>query len=195
MTNKHQHDKNTRLLLGIFGAVFFMVGLSFASVPLYNMFCRVTGFGGTTQLSTQVPDTILDRQMTVKFTTSINQKLPWSFEAEKSQLKVNVGQEAFINFVAHNESNEALAGTAIYNVTPAKAGKYFMKTQCFCFDYQQLKANERTNMPVMFYLDPSLADDPNMEDVTTVTLSYTFFKADSSELDTALEGFYNSNTE
>tara|TARA_B100001765_G_scaffold33219_1_gene18367 strand:+ start:110 stop:697 length:588 start_codon:yes stop_codon:yes gene_type:complete len=195
MTNKDLHDKNTRILLIIFGAVFFMIALSFASVPLYNLFCRVTGFAGTTQIAAQAPTEILDRQMTVKFTTTINKKLPWEFTAEVPQLRVHVGQEGFINFIAHNNSDQAMAGTAIYNVTPAKAGKYFTKTQCFCFDYQHLKPNERTNMPVVFFLDPALAKDPNMEDVTTITLSYSFFKADSSELDSALEGFYNTNTE
>ena len=188
-----QHDKNTKTLLIIFSIVFMMVGLAFASVPLYNIFCRVTGFNGTTGISAKAPDKILDRKLTVKFTTNVNRKLPWEFESETSELKINVGQEALINFTAKNNADEPFAGTAVYNITPLKAGKYFQKTQCFCFDYQILKPNQKMNMPVMFYLDPTLADDPNMEDVTTITLSYSFFKADSSELDSAMEGFYNSD--
>jgi len=187
------HDKNTRTLLAVFGAVFFMIGMAFASVPLYNLFCRVTGFGGTTQLSTQLPDTILDRKITVKFNTDVNRKLPWDFKSETSEIILNIGQDALINFVAQNEGSKAVAGTAVYNVTPLKAGKYFHKTQCFCFDYQILKPNEKMNMPVVFYVDPAMHNDPNMEDVTTITLSYSFFKSDSAELDQAMESLYNSD--
>jgi len=193
MSNKETHDKNTKALLIIFGVVFLMVGLSFASVPLYNLFCSVTGYGGTTQLSTELPDTILDRKLKIKFTTDVNSNLPWDFESETSQITLNIGQDAFINFVAKNKGQKSFSGTAIYNVTPAKAGKYFHKTQCFCFDYQTLKPNEKMNMPVVFYIDPSMNDDSNMEDVTTITLSYSFFKSDSSELDQAKETFYNAD--
>ena len=193
MTYRDLHDKNTKTLLIVFGVVFLMVGLAFASVPLYNLFCRVTGFGGTTQTSTSLPDTILERQITVKFNTDVNRKLPWDFESETPEVTLNVGQDALINFVAQNNGDKAVAGTAIYNVTPLKAGKYFHKTQCFCFDYQVLKPNEKMNFPVVFYVDPAMDDDPNMEDVTTITLSYSFFQADSSELDAAMETLYNSD--
>jgi cytochrome c oxidase assembly protein subunit 11 len=186
-------DKNTKTLLQVFGVVIFMVGMSFASVPLYDLFCRVTGFGGTTQLSTSLPDKILDREMTVKFTTSVNQKLPWDFEAEQSEITLNVGQDALINFVAENTSDTPVPGTAIYNVTPLKAGKYFHKTQCFCFDYQVLQPGEKMNMPVVFYVDPEIENDPNMEDVKVITLSYSYFKSDTSELDEAMDVFYNTD--
>jgi cytochrome c oxidase assembly protein subunit 11 len=185
-TPKDIHDKNTKTLLTVFGIVFAMIGLAFASVPLYDLFCRVTGFGGTTQVAAANPGKILDREMTVQFTTSVNQKLPWDFEAEQSRVKLNVGQDALINFTAQNYSNTPVAGTAIYNVTPLKAGKYFIKTQCFCFDYQMLKSNEKTNFPVVFYIDPAIHDDPNLEDVEVITLSYSFFKADSQELAEAI---------
>lgn len=193
MNNKEIHDKNTKTLLMVFGAVFFMVGLAFASVPLYNLFCRVTGFGGTTQSSSSLPDKILSRRMTVNFNTDVNRKLPWDFKSETSTITLNIGQDALINFKAQNRASKATEGTAVYNVTPAKAGKYFHKTQCFCFDYQVLKPGEEVNMPVVFYIDPSIADDPNMEDVTTITLSYNFFQSNSSELDDAMETFYNSD--
>lgn len=192
MTNKDIHDKNTRTLVIVFAVVFSMVGLAFASVPLYNLFCRVTGFGGTTQLSTTLPDTILDRKITVQFTTAVNRKLPWDFKSETPAITLNIGQDALINFTAENRGDEPVAGTAIYNVTPLKAGKYFHKTQCFCFDYQILKPGEKMNFPVVFYVDPAMNDDPNMEDVTTITLSYSFFKSDSSELDQAMETLYNT---
>jgi cytochrome c oxidase assembly protein subunit 11 len=193
MMDKQTHDKNTRTLMMVFAIVFLMVGLAFASVPLYNLFCRVTGIGGTTQLSSSLPDKILDRKVTVNFTTDVNSKLPWDFEAEISRISLHVGQDALINFIAKNNGPKPVAGTAVYNITPLKAGKYFYKTQCFCFDYQILKAGEEMNMPVVFYIDPSIADDPNMDDVTTITLSYNFFQADSSELDEAMENFYNSD--
>jgi len=154
------HDKNTKTLLAVFGVVFLMVGLAFASVPLYDLFCRVTGFGGTTQLSQSLPDKTLDRKMTVNFTTAVNSKLHWDFDAEQSSITLNIGQDALINFIAENNGDEPVAGTAVYNVTPLKAGKYFHKTQCFCFDYQILKPNQKMNFPVVFYIDPSIADDP-----------------------------------
>lgn len=189
--DKETHDKNTKTLLIVFAAVFFMIGMAFASVPLYNLFCRVTGFGGTTQLSTSLPDRILDRKMTVQFNTDVNAKLPWDFKSETSSITLNIGQDALINFVAQNKSNQSVAGTAIYNVTPLKVGKYFHKTQCFCFDYQILKPNEKMNMPVVFYIDPAIHEDPDMEDVTTITLSYSFFKSNSVELDTAMDNLVN----
>ena len=195
MTNdqKTTHDKNTKTLLSIFGAVFFMVALSFASVPLYNLFCRVTGFGGTTQLSTSLPDTILDRQVTVQFTTAVNNKLPWSFKPDQNEVTLNIGQDALVSFTAQNNGPTPVAGTAIYNITPAKVGQYFHKTQCFCFDNQILTPHETMNMPVVFYIDPSIADDPNLDDVKRITLSYSFFKSDSSDLDQAMETLYNSD--
>ena len=187
-------DKNTRLLVIVLGIVGLMIGLSFASVPLYNVFCKVTGFGGTTQVSTTAPDEseILDRQITVHFNSDINQNLNWSFKPEKRQIKINVGQQGLINFIAKNNESQPSVGTAVYNVTPAKAGIYFHKMQCFCFDAQTLTPGQEMNMPVVFYIDPPIAQDRNMDDVKTITLSYTFFEADSKELDRALEAFYNT---
>ncbi len=186
-------DKNTKTLLTILVVAAGMVGLAFASVPLYDMFCRVTGFGGTTQVSESAPeaDEILERQMTIHFNGDAQRGLNWYFEPEKRQIKVNVGQQGFISFQAKNKDTQPLTGTAIYNVTPAKAGKYFHKTQCFCFDAQTLTPGQEMDMPVVFYIDPSIDQDRNMDDVKTITLSYSFFKADSKELDSALEAFYN----
>ena len=187
-------DKNTKTLLSVLAVVAVMIGVAFASVPLYDIFCKVTGLGGTTQVSAAAPDEgeILDRDVTIRFTGDTNRDLNWSFKPEKNTVTLKVGQQALINFKAKNPSANATVGTAVYNVTPLKAGKYFKKTQCFCFDEQVLTPGQTMNMPVMFYIDPKIADDRNMDDVKSITLSYSFFKADSKALDTALEAFYNS---
>jgi cytochrome c oxidase assembly protein subunit 11 len=188
-------DKNTKTLLAVLLIVASMIGLAFASVPLYDLFCRATGFGGTTQVSQSAPaaDEILDREITVYFNTDTNQNLDWEFKAEQTKITMRIGEQKLINFIAKNTDSSPVAGTAVYNVTPPKAGKYFHKTQCFCFDHQLLQPNQEMNMPVVFYIDPSIADDDNMNDVKAITLSYNFFKADSKALEEALEEFYNAN--
>lgn len=187
-------DKNTKLLLSIFGIVILMIGVSFASVPLYDLFCKTTGFGGTTQVSDAAPaeDEILEREVTIRFNGDTNRNLNWAFKPERNKVTLNVGQQGLITFKAKNNDSLPVAGTAVYNVTPAKAGQYFHKTQCFCFDAQTLTPNQEMDMPVLFYIDPKMAEDRNMDDVKTITLSYSFFKSDSKELDSALEAFYNA---
>ncbi len=187
-------DKNNKTLLAVLLLVAGMIGLAFASVPLYDLFCRVTGFGGTTQVSQSAPapDEILDREISIHFSGNTHRDLNWSFKPEMTKTTLQIGQQGLITFNAENKSDLPIAGTAVYNVTPLKAGKYFHKTQCFCFDAQTLNPNQKMDMPVVFYVDPSIADDRNLDDVKTITLSYSFFKADSSALDTALEAFYNT---
>ena len=186
--------KNTKTLVSILLLAFAMVGLAFASVPLYDLFCRTTGFGGTTQVSQTIPgeDQILNRKITIHFNSDTNRNLNWDFKPEQRRMTLNIGRQGLISFKAKNNDTTPTVGTAVYNVTPAKAGKYFHKTQCFCFDQQTLAPGQEMNMPVIFYIDPSIADDKNMADVKTITLSYSFFKADSNELDSALEAFYNA---
>ncbi len=186
-------DKNRKTGLLVFSVVIAMIGLAFASVPLYDLFCRVTGFGGTTQVSQAAPDQILDRTVTVQFNSDVNRNLPWAFAPEEKSMSINIGQEGLINYYAENTATFPIAGTAVYNVTPPKAGKYFHKTQCFCFNEQILQPDQRMNMPVLFYIDPAMADDPYMDDVKNITLSYTFFKTESAELEKALEVYYESN--
>ena len=142
-------DKNARTLLMVMLVVAGMVGLAFASVPLYNMFCRITGFGGTTQVSQSAPaaDEILERVMTVRFNSDTNRNLNWSFKPDQRKIDLKVGAQGFISFNARNKSDEPVTGTAIYNVTPPKAGKYFHKTQCFCFDAQTLNPGQSADMP------------------------------------------------
>ena len=185
-------DKNTKTILSLFLIVLLMVGLSFASVPLYDLFCRVTGFGGTTQVSTQIPDqdNLSQRTMKVFFDTRTDVDLPWDFEPDIREVEVRIGQKGIINYVAQNTSQSPVAGTAVYNVTPSKMGQYFHKVQCFCFEEQILQPGEKMNMPVLFYLDPKLLEDENLADVKSVTLSYTFFKTESEALENALEEYY-----
>lgn len=197
MTKPNDQDlvrKNARTGLLVIGVVIGMIGLSFASVPLYNLFCNVTGFGGTTQTADALPGEVLERSVTIKFNADTAPNMPWHFEPEMREINVKLGERGLTAYIAKNKYNTDVSGTAIYNVTPLKAGKYFHKIQCFCFDEQTLKPHEEVSMPVMFFVDPEMDRDPNMDDVKVITLSYTFFRGESKELEDALEGFYNEET-
>jgi len=183
--------KNARVGLSVLAIVVGMVTLAYASVPLYDLFCRVTGFGGTTQTAESLPGTVLDRTVTIKFNAETNRNLPWNFRPEQREIEVQLGQRGITAYSATNIQSTPTTGTAVYNVTPLKAGKYFHKIQCFCFDEQTLGPKERMDMPVLFFVDPAMNDDPSMDDVESITLSYTFFRAETEELDQALEAFYN----
>lgn len=169
--------RNRRMALVLSGLVAGMIGLSFASVPLYSLFCRVTGFGGATMVATKIANRVLDRVITVQFNADVNNSLPWEFAPDQRSVDVRLGEAVTITYHAHNLSDKALVGTAAYNVTPDKVGQYFNKLQCFCFTEQRLEPGQRVEMPVNFYVDPALADDPEMADVKIITLSYTFFRA------------------
>lgn len=183
--------KNRRVLFGTLAVVAGMVALSFASVPLYRLVCQVTGWGGTTKAVLANTNMPLDREMTVRFNADTAPDMPWTFRPELLQVKVRVGADAIIAYTAENRSDAPVTGTAVYNVTPLKAGKYFNKTQCFCFAEQVLAAGQKAHMPVTFFIDPKIMDDRDMDDVHTITLSYTFFRQDSSGLEQAMEKFYN----
>lgn len=185
-------SKNTRTLITVLAVVAFMVGLSFASVPLYRLFCQATGFGGTTQRAAALPGVVLERTVTIHFDANTASSMPWSFRPEKEEETVKLGQQGLIAFVAKSQSGKPTEGTALFNVTPAKAGQYFHKIQCFCFDKQQLMPGEEMHMPVVFYVDPKMAEDKEMDDVTAIALSYTFYPSESEELDKAMEAFYNT---
>lgn len=193
-TDQELAKKNARIGLLVLGVVAGMVGLSFASVPLYDLFCSVTGFGGTTQVSEALPENIIDRTVTIKFNADTARGMPWEFKPEMREIDVKLGERGLTAFSARNKMPRPTSGTAIYNVTPLKAGKYFHKIQCFCFDEQTLQGGEQVSMPVLFYVDPKMDEDPNMDDVKAITLSYTFFKAETKALEDALEGFYNDET-
>jgi cytochrome c oxidase assembly protein subunit 11 len=167
------------VVIALAGLVAGMTGLSFAAVPLYDLFCRVTGFGGTTQVAAAPANRVLDRRITIRFNADVNGDVPWQFRPERPAIEMKVGETALVSYSARNLSDKPVTGTAVYNVTPQKAGLYFNKIQCFCFDEQVLQAGQRVDMPVYFFVDPAIADDPNLDDVNTITLSYTFFRAKS----------------
>ncbi|MGE0251287.1 MAG: cytochrome c oxidase assembly protein [Dongiaceae bacterium] len=154
-----------------------MIGLSFASVPLYRMFCQLTGFDGTPQRSAALPAKSLERMITVRFNTDVDPNLPWTFQPHQREIKIKVGEAGHIAFTARNNGLEAAIGTSAYNVTPEKAGIYFQKVQCFCFEKHRLEAGQAQEFPVIFFIDPAIAGNRLMNDVDTITLSYTFFPA------------------
>ena len=162
------------ILAGIFC---IMLGLSFAAVPLYDLFCRVTGFGGTTQTATDIPKVILDKKISVRFDTNIN-KLPWDFKVKNNVIDVNIGQVSRVEFEVENYSDETTHGVASFNVSPSSFGKYFNKLGCFCFEKQKLEAGQKAKYVMVFYLDPEIVNDLNTKNVEDVTLSYTFFSSD-----------------
>ncbi len=162
------------LLVGIF---ILMLGLSFAAVPLYDLFCRVTGFGGTTQVSKEAPKIVLDKVVSVRFDTNVN-NLDWNFKAKSNVIDVKVGQVNRIEFEVENLGNETTHGVASFNVSPASFGKYYSKLGCFCFEKQELKAGEKATYVMIFYLDPDLVNDPTTKNLQDVTMSYTFFSTD-----------------
>ena len=162
------------LLAGIF---VLMLGLSFAAVPLYDLFCRVTGFGGTTQVSKEAPKIVLDKVVSVRFDTNVN-NLDWNFKAKSNVIDVKVGQVNRIEFEVENLGNETTHGVASFNVSPASFGKYYSKLGCVCFEKQELKAGEKATYVMTFYLDPDLVNDPTTKNLQDVTMSYTFFSTD-----------------
>lgn len=167
------HKKNLPIFLILIIA--FMLSLSYASVPLYRLFCQVTGFGGTTQKAITESDTIIDRELTVRLDSNIASDLDWEFKPQKNTHKIKVGENKIVYYKAKNISSETLSGTATYNVTPNKAGEYFNKVECFCFIEQQLKPGEEVMMPVVFFIDPEIINNKNLDDVKNITLSYSFF--------------------
>ena len=166
---------NNRTAMGLSIIVLTMIILVAFSVPLYNLFCRVTGYGGQTNTSEFLSSTILERNINLKFSADVNDSIDWSFEPPEN-LEFKVGENVFVNYRATNLSDKQTSGTATFNVLPVKVGPYFIKTQCFCFEKQTLNPGESVDMPVVFYVDPSISEDPTMEDVEEITLSYTFFK-------------------
>src|SRR5262245_47779707 len=152
-----------------------MVGMAFAAVPLYNWFCRVTGFAGTPQVATTVPGNVLDRSITVHFDANVTSGLPWRFEPEQTSVTVRIGDVVTVNYVVTNLSARETVGQASYNVWPPTIGAYFSKINCFCFTEQRLKPGEKREMPVVFFVDPELAKDSEQDGLASITLSYTMY--------------------
>lgn len=181
-----QQPNNKRLALILAGFAAGMVGLSFAAVPLYEIFCQVTGYGGTTQIAEAGADDTLERTIKVRFVANVDKEMPWNFEPSQLSQEITVGEPALAKYHAFNPANYEVVGTAVFNVTPFKAGPYFNKVECFCFTRQVLAAGEEAEFPVTYFVDPAIADDPNLDDVKEIVLSYTFYVAPSE--DSAAEG-------
>jgi len=174
--------RNRSILLSLIMIAVGMAGMAYASVPLYRLFCQVTGFGGTTQRAESAPGTVTDQVITVRFDANVAD-LPWRFEPVQLEVAAKVGEPQLIHYRAHNTSGRPVTGQATFNVTPDKAGQYFDKIQCFCFTEQTLKGGEVVDMPVQFFIDPAILKDRNLDDVNTITLSYTFFRAKNQAAD------------
>lgn len=156
-----------------------MAGLAFASVPLYRLFCQVTGFGGTTQIGSAAPGAVGER-ISIRFDGTVGQALPWRFEPEQSTRQIAIGERNIAFYTARNLSGRPVTGTATFNVTPASAGQYFVKIDCFCFTEQLLRPGEEVRMPVVYYVDPRILQDPVARQISEITLSYTFYPVDSA---------------
>ena len=170
-----EKKKLTPLVLA--GIFVLMLGLSYASVPLYEIFCKVTGFGGTTQVANKAPKIVLDKVVSVRFDTNVN-NLPWDFKAKSNVIDVKDRQVNKIEYEVSNYSNEPTAGVASFNVSPSSFGKYYSKLGCFCFEKQELKAGEKATYVMTFYLDPEMVNDATVKNLEDVTMSYTFFSTD-----------------
>jgi cytochrome c oxidase assembly protein subunit 11 len=152
-----------------------MVGAAYAAVPFYDWFCRATGFNGTTQVATAGPSGMIDRKVTVRFDANVGPGLPWRFAPEQNSIEVKLGEVVTVYYRAINETARPITASAAYNVAPLNAGAYFQKINCFCFTDQSLKAGEKRDMPVVFYVDPSMVTDPDGREINSITLSYTFY--------------------
>lgn len=170
---------NRKIALACAAGFVGMIGVSYASVPLYDMFCRVTGYGGTTQRADQAAEHVLDRVVTIRFDANIAGGMPWEFRPEQREMKVRLGEVAQAHYMAKNLFSQPVRGRATFNVTPLSAGAYFNKMECFCFTDTELQPGETLDMPVVFFVDPDLAAVAQLSKVDTITLSYTFFPIDS----------------
>ncbi|HEM46491.1 MAG TPA: cytochrome c oxidase assembly protein [Alphaproteobacteria bacterium] len=168
-----RRNRRTLVILAVLPVA--MVGLAYASVPLYDLFCRVTGFAGTPGVAEAPSRIVAEREMTVRFDSSVNPALPWRFAPAQPPMTVRVGETAMAFYRAENTGDRATVGTATFNVTPLKAAQYVDKIDCFCFTEQRLAAGESADMGVSFYVDPAIMEDSNLDEVKTITLSYTFF--------------------
>ncbi|MEM6538212.1 MAG: cytochrome c oxidase assembly protein [Pseudomonadota bacterium] len=176
---------NKKVAIRVLTVVGAMVALAFASVPAYRAFCQVTGWGGTTQRVETYSDVIVDREVTIRFDGTVGMDLPWEFKPEQVSQNLKIGETGLAFFRATNWSDRPITGRANFNVSPAKAGQYFNKIECFCFVEQTLQPGESVSMPVTYFIDPELASDRNLDEVETITLAYTFFRYDEGQPATA----------
>lgn len=162
-----------------------MVGLSFAAVPLYRIFCQATGYDGTPRRAAAASARTIDREITVRFDANVSSALSWKFQPVQREMRLKIGENALAFFTATNEATTPLTGTATFNITPEIAASYFNKVQCFCFTEQRLAPGQKADLPVSFFIDPAIADDPEARDVGEITLSYTFFRSNKPDASAA----------
>ncbi len=175
-THKNPSKRSNRNGAIVLGAlVVSMLAFAFASVPLYRIFCQRTGYGGTVKVALQGAEQIVDRVINVRFNADVHRDLPWSFKPLQIATQVYVGETGLAFYQVTNNTTKDFTGIATYNVTPDKAAQYFNKIHCFCFEEQIINGHETADMPVQFFIDPAIMDDPDCNDITEITLSYTFF--------------------
>lgn len=170
--------RNRRLGMTLLAVVGGMVGLAFASVPLYQLFCQVTGFGGTTQVAEANPKGVIAREMRIRFDVNVEKTLPWTVKPAAS-ITDRIGNVDTVNYIATNNSDKPMTGQAIFNVVPEQAGVYFNKIECFCFTEQTLQPGETVEMPIVFFVDPDIDENRELKTIKEITLSYTFYASDS----------------
>lgn len=179
--NQTLSRSNRKVAFACAGMFATMVGAAYAAVPLYDLFCRVTGFGGTTQTADSPSDVIINRMITIRFDGNVTRSLPWHFGPEQRSVSLKMGETAQIAYLATNNSEQVSVGTSTFNVSPPTAGAYFNKLDCFCFTEQALAPGETVEMPVVFFVDPEMDKDPELKSVKEITLSYSFFPVEQPE--------------
>ena len=184
-------SSNTKTVLRLASVVLVMGGLAWASVPLYDLFCRVTGFGGTPNQQVANENGVLDQEIKIRFDGGVARDMPWDFKPVERTMDIRIGETGLAFYEAHNPTNVPIKGTASFNVTPYAAGGYFSKIQCFCFEEQVLQPGETMTMPVSFFVDPEIVDDREGKYVHTISLSYTFHRMDMTEDESAALGTDN----
>jgi cytochrome c oxidase assembly protein subunit 11 len=187
-------DRNARLAWTMVLVVAGMLGAAYAAVPLYQAFCRATGFAGTPLIAQSDDHPVIARSVDVRFDTNTDPDLPWRFEPEQRDVTVHLGEQKLVYFKATNVSQRPIVGTAVYNVTPESSAKWFNKLQCFCFTEQLLKPGQSIDMPVLFFVDPDMDKDRRYDNIRTITLSYTFYEAKTERAKTLLGGLSAGNT-
>lgn len=178
-------QSHRRVAMSLAGLVVVMVGMAYAAVPLYRMFCQVTGFGGTPQIAAKGSSHVVDRTIVVRFDANVSTALPWEFQPKQRTVEVKLGENVLAYYSATNRSSRITTGSAAFNVAPESAGAYFNKVECFCFTEQTLKPGETVDMPVSFFVDPSILQDPDAGKLSEITLSYTFYPVDEPKVGAA----------
>ena len=187
-------EAKTRTVTQLVGVVVLMGALAWVSVPFYNWFCRVTGFGGTTNVAESGPAEILEETITIRFDASKVRNMPWEFKPVVREMELRIGETGLAFYEAYNPTDRPVAGQSSYNVAPYEAGGFFTKIECFCFTEQILQPGERVQMPVTFYVDPEIVTDRDAKYIQTITLSYTFYEIDLPEAQAALAQDYENDT-